>query len=200
MALDLLDGRAPPFTGGSSRALAQLGGSGARQSSSTSPGSFGWGPVSGVPPPGVRGPGGLPVGSWWGPRGAGHLVAGLPAGLKFLSMARNSSLERQKFEKKPKTWKTGPWSGKLTCGGKIPWGGGKEAAGPLEYRPGRKHTHTVTYPRPPPYTHPRRPAPGAGPSSHCSSFAGSIVKSARTIGKSFRKSSVRASPIAGCAF
>ena len=62
--------------------------------------------------------GGVLVGSWWGPRGAGHLVAGLPAGLKFLSMARNLGLERQKFEKKPKAWKTGPWSGKLTWGAK----------------------------------------------------------------------------------
>ncbi len=70
------------------------------------------------------------MGVWWGPRGAENSVAALPRPKIWF--------ERQKLGKDAKLLK-------IVLGGRIPWSGGEEAAGPLEYRPGRKHTHTVIY-------------------------------------------------------
>ena len=78
----------------------------------------------------VLGLGGGLVGVWWGPRGAENSVAALPSPKIWF--------ERQKLGKCAKLLK-------IVLGGRIPWSGGEEAAGPLEYRPGRKHTHTVIY-------------------------------------------------------
>ena len=80
------------------------------------------------------------VGVWWGPRGAENSVAALPSPKIWF--------ERQKLGKCAKLLK-------IVLGGRIPWSGGEEAAGPLEYRPGRKHTHTVIYRHTHTHTHMR---------------------------------------------